>query len=150
MGQELTFRAANLADLPIVADLLKESGLPLAGVEEHLGGFLLSFEEGSLTGCAGLERYGSIALLRSVAVASEQRRRGLGQELVRRALVRARAEGIKSVLLLTTTAAHFFQRFGFVSISRAEVPGALRCSAELQGACPDSATVMKIDLADAG
>lgn len=143
---ELNFRAASLADLPKVVELLIASGLPVAGVEAHIDNFLLAFQEGSLAACAGLERYGATALLRSVAVDGRYRGMGLAQRLVAQQIAIARADGIESVLLLTTTAATFFERFGFQTISRAEAPAVVQCSVEFQGACPATAAVMRLDI----
>jgi amino-acid N-acetyltransferase len=50
------------------------------------------------------------------------------------------------VFLLTTTAENFFPSFGFQRIERADVPTELEQSPELRGACPASATVMKLTL----
>jgi amino-acid N-acetyltransferase len=141
------YRPGVQADLPKISELLTRADLPLAGVEEHVNDFLLAFRDGSLAGCASVERYGSAALLRSVAVAEEERNHGLGQELVRRTLDRLRAEGMEKVVLLTTTAVDFFQRFGFCEIQRADAPTAVKESVEFQCACPASATVMQMDLA---
>jgi amino-acid N-acetyltransferase len=142
----LSFRAAAPGDLPQVVELLTSSNLPLAGVAEHLSGFLLAFRAGSIAGCAALERYGETALLRSVAVADGLRNAGLGRQLVDRLVEDARAAGQTSLLLLTTSAAAYFERFGFQTISRAEIPCPVQGSAELQGACPASATVMRLNL----
>jgi amino-acid N-acetyltransferase len=54
----------------------------------------------------------------------------------------ARAEGLQAVYLLTTTAAAFFQRWGFAPHARAAVPGVVRASVELSQACPESATCL--------
>lgn len=141
-----TFRRATPADWPAIALLLTDANLPLAGAEEHVAGFLLAFLGAELVGTVGLERYGEAALLRSAAVAETERGSGLGQELVRRLLDRAHAEGIKSVALLTETAEHFFPRFGFRKVSRSEVPAALYDSVEFRGACPASSVAMLLDL----
>jgi N-acetylglutamate synthase-like GNAT family acetyltransferase len=45
--------------------LLRDSDLPLAGVEEHFDSFLVArTDEGALAGCVGLETYGDVGLLR--------------------------------------------------------------------------------------
>jgi amino-acid N-acetyltransferase len=142
----LTFRSAASADWPRVAVLLEDAGLPLTGAEDHLSRFVLAFSNGSLVGCAGLEAYGSCGLLRSVAVASSERSRGLGQQLVSRVLDHARAGGIREVVLLTETASAFFPRFGFEPITRDEAPEAVKASVEFRGACPASATAMRLRL----
>jgi len=141
-----TFRPATASDWPDIAALLRAADLPLAGAESHIDGFLLAFRDGALVGTAALEHYGEVALLRSVAVTAAERGLGLGQELVRRILDRARADGVTSVVLLTTTASGFFPRFGFRKTSRAEVPAAVKVSAEFRDACPVSSTVMMLHL----
>ena len=143
---ETSFRAASLADLPEIVELLTASGLPVAGVEAHIDAFLLARQEGSLAGCSGLERYGETALLRSVAVAEPYRGKGLARKLIAQLISVAQAEGIESMLLLTKTAAPYFEQFGFRTISRAEVPAAVQCSVQFQGACPASVTVMRLDV----
>lgn len=142
-----TFRGAGAADWPAVAELLTAAQLPLDGAADQIDGFLLALQDGALIGTAALERYGDAALLRSVAVAASGRGAGLGQELVRRLLGQAQAAGVRTVVLLTTTAAGFFPRFGFRTVTRADVPAALQASAEFRGACPATATVMRLDLA---
>ncbi len=136
------FRPATRADWSNIASLLTEAGLPLAGAQEHLGDFLLACHGEILAGCVALEHYDDTALLRSVAVAQAERGRGLGQELVRRMLAHASILGVRQVVLLTTSAANFFLRFGFYAIPREEVPPAVRESIEFREACPASATVM--------
>jgi amino-acid N-acetyltransferase len=141
-----TFRRAHEGDGPLVADLLRRARLPIDGVADHLPRFVLAFLDGALVGCAGLEVYGAPALLRSVAVAEEQRGTGLGQALVHRILDQARADGVREVFLLTETAPAFFPKFGFVPITRAEVPDAVKASVEFTGACCASAAVMRLPL----
>ena len=55
----------------------------------------------------------------------------------------ARERGIHTLFLLTTTAAPYFERFGFRRTTRDAIPSDVRASAELQGACPESAVVME-------
>lgn len=142
----MLFRTATSTDWPAVATLLTEAKLPLAGAEAHLEQFLLAFRGDQLVASAGLEVYGSSALLRSVAVSKTERGTGLGQEIVRLLLDRAYAAGLKRVGLLTTTADRFFPRFGFVRVTRADLPGELFASPEFQGICPSSSTAMLLDL----
>ena len=84
----------------------------------------------------------SVYLLRSLAVAPEQRGTGVGAALVRVALAAADAheQGRAGVGLLTETAAGYFDRFGFTAADRADLPAALSASPELTGACPATAT----------
>jgi N-acetylglutamate synthase-like GNAT family acetyltransferase len=137
-----TFRTAADEDWPDIAALLQSCNLPLDGAQDHLKHFLLAFENGRLAGVAGIENYQESGLLRSVAV--KERNVGLGRELVQRAIEQARMAGLRKLVLLTTTAADYFPRFGFTRISRDVVPMALQASEEFQGACPDSAIVMQL------
>jgi amino-acid N-acetyltransferase len=70
--------------------------------------------------------------------------------LVETLLDRAHGSRLDEIYLLTTTAENFFPKFGFVATTRATVPGALQASAEFQGACPDTAVVMKRKLTGLG
>lgn len=134
------------SDLPEILTLLEASRLPVAGIREHLGSALVAREHGKLVGCAAVEIYGSAALLRSVAVSEERRGEGLGQRLTEAALDLARERGVRDIYLLTTTAGHFFPRFGFTAIPRTELDPALAQSEELRGACPASALAMRATL----
>ncbi len=137
-------RCATPHDWPKIAALLAAADLPLTWAEAHLSDFFLAFRDDILIGTAGLERYGDTALLRSVAVAATERRQSLGQALVQQALAYAASLGLCQVVLLTTTAAGFFPRFGFQPINRAEVPLAAKASVEFQEACPTSAAVLSL------
>lgn len=148
----LTLRAATAADWPAVQALLQAHGLPTAGAREHLPTFLLAVAGGEVVGCAGAELHGDQALLRSVAVAPGLQGQGIGQALLQRLLLEANRRRVRRIALLTTTAADWFVRFGFERVSDHDAPAlreALAASAELQGVCPASATLMALTLADA-
>ena len=72
---------ARSGDLPAVLALLDAAGLPLEGVAEHFGQFLVARGSDRVVGAAGLELYGGAALLRSIVVHPEWRGRQLGQRL---------------------------------------------------------------------
>jgi amino-acid N-acetyltransferase len=137
-----TISAAAPPDLPAVLDLLERSQLPSAGLADHVASTLVARDGVRIVGTVALELYGQAALLRSVAVAAERRGRGLGQALTRAALELARQRGVRTVYLLTETAAAFFPRFGFRPIPRPEVDPAVLGSAEFTTACSVSALVM--------
>src|SRR5437667_4609199 len=139
-------RRATPHDWPEIATSLATADLPLAGAEAHLSDFFLAYRHDALIGSAGLERYDDTALLRSVAVDSTERGHSLGQALVQQVLTYAASSGVHQVVLLTTTAADFFLRFGFQPISRAEFPLAAQASMEFQEACSASATAMSLTL----
>jgi N-acetylglutamate synthase-like GNAT family acetyltransferase len=140
-----SIRLATEGDAAAVEALLVASHLPLDRVRDALGCFVVAHAEGQLVGVAGIEECGvraEHALLRSVAVDPAWRSRGLGRALVARAIALAESRGAKALYLLTTTAESYFPSFGFERTSRDAVPGDVRATAEFQGACPASATVM--------
>lgn len=140
-------RTARPADREAVDRLLRSAALPLDGVEEAFSRFVVAEAEGRVVGAIGVEDYGEHGLLRSVVVDPEWRGRGLGAALTARALEEARLHGRVALFLLTTTAEDFFPRFGFRRVARGEVPAPVLRSVEFRGACPDTAIVMRADLA---
>jgi amino-acid N-acetyltransferase len=139
---------AHNSDYAEVLTLLREVNLPVEGVPEHFGNFLVARSEaGHLVGCVGQERYGSVALLRSLAVSPAQRGAGLGRELTLEVLSAARASGVTEIVLLTTTAADFFQHhFGFATAERARYDAALANSPEWKLPRCSSATCLSLAL----
>ncbi len=142
-GSSALIRGATMADLPAVERLLTESKLPLDGVREALGSFLVAESGGTLVGVAGLEVCCEHALLRSVAVAPAWRSKGLGRELVMRVIADAESRGIQALYLLTTTAEKYFPSLGFEPIPRDDVPADVQTSGEFKGVCPTSATAIR-------
>ncbi|SRR6266536_242456 len=153
----IDIRHASLADLPAIEQLLTDADLPTAGVEEILradaGDFFvaeaetLDQRERLLVGVAGLEVCCDNALLRSVAVRPEWRRHAVGRDLVRRIVSEAESRGLHALYLLTTTAEHYFPRFGFEPIERRDVAPEIAETVEFKSACPSSAVAMKKSLA---
>jgi amino-acid N-acetyltransferase len=138
-----TIRVASAGDFAAVVRLLEAADLPRAGLKPTLPDFLVAEEGGRIVGAIGLELYGEYGLLRSAVVAEGRRATGLGTDLVESLVRRAESRGARVIYLLTTTAERFFPRFGFSAISRGEVAGPVQASEEFQGACPDSAVVMR-------
>ncbi len=138
-------RPARAADLPGVLDLLAAATLPVDGVAEGFAeGYAVAEAEGKLVAVIGIEPYGRVGLLRSAAVLPDYRGQGLGAELVRDRLAWARTRRLEALFLLTTTAEDYFPRFGFEPVTREALPPALSASAELRGACPDSARAFRL------
>src|SRR6185295_2635315 len=136
-------RSARYSDLPAVEELLGASELPIDGVRDHFANFVVAEEEGTIAGAVGLEKYGTVALLRSAVVSPRYRSGGVGRRLVEQLLERAEEAGVDEVYLLTTTAEKYFPKFGFTRTTRSAVPDPLKASAEFRGACPDTAIVMR-------
>jgi amino-acid N-acetyltransferase len=125
-----------------VQRLLAASSLPTTGIEAPGAEFLVAVAGERVVGCAGLERYGDVGLLRSVAVDPEWRGRGLGAGLTRGVLALAKQRGIVCIYLLTETSAQYFHGFGFRAIPRSQADAAVQGSAEFTELCPASATLM--------
>lgn len=148
-------RNATPADVPAIERLLTDADLPTAGVGEIIAAHSQDFfvaeagepGEGSVVGVAGLEVCCDNALLRSVAVRPEWRSHAVGRELVRRIVREAEGRGLHALYLLTTTAEHYFPRFGFERIERTDVAPEIAETVEFKSACPASAVAMKKTLA---
>ena len=137
-------------DLRGALDLLGRSELTHQDVNERWGHyFVVREDDGRVVGVAGLELHGEDGLLRSVAVDTDYRGQGLAAALVEAVLQRASRVGLRSVYLLTTTAAEYFARRGFAGCSRDAAPPAIRESWEFRTGCPSTATFMKRAVAQA-
>jgi amino-acid N-acetyltransferase len=143
---DVRIESARSDDLPAIRTLLDEHRLPHAAIERHVGDSLVARADDRVIGCAAVERYGAAGLLRSVAVAAAHRGTGLGIRLTAAALDHARARGVRTLYLLTETAADFFPRFGFRRVARAAVDPAVRQSVEFTSACPETALAMVTEL----
>jgi amino-acid N-acetyltransferase len=143
----MIFRQAVPKDWEAVRGLLGSSSLPIDGAQQHFANFLLAFEDGALAACGGLECYGDVALLRSVAVAPSHRGKGLGRAVCGRLLARARQRNIRTVVLFTESAQDFFVQMGFEVVPRTALPEQVNVSEELRGACPATAIAMLRSLA---
>jgi amino-acid N-acetyltransferase len=144
----LTINSAAPSDLADILALLAAVELPTDGVAAQLAGFLVARDAaGRLVGCVGLERYRDVGLLRSLAVAPESQRTGLGSRLVAALIERASAAGVREVTLLTTTARDFFaRRFGFTETRRAVYESRLAASPEWRLQTCASAAFMRLPL----
>jgi N-acetylglutamate synthase and related acetyltransferases len=139
-------RRAKVTDIETVNALLSANDLPTEGVADAIDDFIVAEVGDRLIGAIGLELYGRTGLLRSAVVSGERRGQGIGRALVGELLSKARSGNLDSLYLLTTTAEPYFESFGFAVVNRADVPEELNASAELRGACPDTATVMRLRL----
>jgi amino-acid N-acetyltransferase len=134
---------ARAEDGPPILQLLSAAQLPVDGLLDHLDTAVVARADDRVVGCAALELYTDGALLRSVVVDDSVNGQGIGTCLTRAALDLANVLGMPAVYLLTTTAAAFFPRFGFVRIARSDVPASVQESVEFRSACPSTAAAMK-------
>ncbi len=131
---------ASQSDLEAISSLLADLDLPTQGIADQFPlAFVKATSDGALVGCAALETYGRAGLLRSVAVKPSLQHSGIGRALVADRLAAARATKLDAVYLLTTTAADYFPRLGFVPCERGAAPTELTSSPEFASVCPASA-----------
>lgn len=135
--------AARTLDPTAVERLLEAAGLPLDGAVAAVEQGAVLREGETIVACAGLEPHGEAWLLRSVAVSSDRRGRGLGSRVVRAAEQTATAGGARELYLLTETAGPFFARLGYEPVDRAAVPPAVAASAAFAALCPLTVPVMR-------
>jgi len=136
--------SAQPADLPAIRALLTASGLPSADLTPaHLASFWIERDAAGLVGVVGLEPRGRAALLRSLAVRADARGRGLGGALLGQAEAQARAIGVETLHLLTTTAERFFAARGYAVAPRGAAPPEIQATAEFAGLCPSTSVCMR-------
>ena len=123
--------------------LLTAEKLPTADLPETLDTFLVTKQDGEVTGVVGLEIYGNFALLRSLAVDKAYRNQGLANTLLTEIEALAASKNLKAIYLLTETAPDYFSRKGYDKITRADVPAEVQQSTEFSHVCPQSAIVMR-------
>ena len=126
-----------------VKKLLSESGLPTEDITvQHLQQYFGCGSGLELEGVVGLELFGDVALLRSLAVASPRRGAGVGSGLVAQAERHARDQGVRALYLLTTTAEKFFLKRGYTRIPGQDAPAAIKATREFSDICPVSSACM--------
>lgn len=138
----LTVRRIADTETDRVESLLAANDLPNRDVREKPACFFLAYAGPELVGTGGIEQYGPNGLLRSVVVAESHRGSGYGTALCDALEAHARSDGVRTLYLLTTTAAPFFRRRGYESVARDAVPERIRATAEFTDLCPASATCM--------
>jgi amino-acid N-acetyltransferase len=138
------YPASTEEDLYAIKELLLRNDLPLEGVDDHWRTFVVARDGERTVGCGGAETYQFAALIRSIAVAEDYRRRGVGRRIVRHLLDRLASRGLREFYLLTTTAESYFRKRGFKTIDRDEVHPQLLASREFRDACPSTAVCMRL------
>jgi len=95
-------------------------------IERDAGLYTIIEHDGVIFGCAALypypeERTGEMAAL---TVLPDTQSQGDGERLLKRIEVRAKAQGLKSIFVLTTRTLHWFLKRGFVQVSADWLPEA--------------------------
>ena len=120
---------ARIQDAPQIHQLInyfadRDEMLPrsLSEIYENIRDYFVYRQGESVVACAALHViWSDLAEIRSVAVAREYQKKGIGTALVETCLEEARALGITTVFCLTYQPA-FFERFGLSQIDKMELP----------------------------
>ncbi|MFB6360073.1 MAG: arsenic resistance N-acetyltransferase ArsN2 [Halobacteriales archaeon] len=145
-ARDLTLRRATSESIDRVLELLRAHELPHADLPAKVDRFYLGYAGERMVAVGGLEQRGRHGLLRSVVVKEAERGQGYGVAVCGAIEDRAAESGIRSLYLLTTTAAPFFRTIGYRQIPRKTAPEAIRATTEFADYCPDSATCMRKDI----
>lgn len=131
-----------------IQQLLSTLDLPYSDLTpSDLEHFFVCRDGDEVVGLVGVELYGRVGLLRSLAVRPAYRDRGIGRRLTEQIEQHARQRGVEDIYLLTTTASDYFDRHGYETVRRDRLPEAIQSTEEASRLCPSSATCMKKVLA---
>ncbi|ABF07082.1 amino-acid N-acetyltransferase [Cupriavidus metallidurans] len=147
MIRDLRIRAAQPADAAAIGAVLERCGLPVDDLARLVGEFHVAVLESQIVGCACAELFGDSAIVRSVAVLREWRDQGIASHLVNAVMMRARANGSRRAVLLTSTCPSYFARYGFTLIHASKLPPEILESKEFQRMRNTSALCMCCELA---
>ena len=127
-----------------VLALISGAELPVEDLsDETMRNFMVARDkDDTIIGVVGIEMYQENGLLRSLAVDPVCREQGLGGRLTREIEAFARCNGIKTLYLLTTTAANFFPKFEYQVVPRDQTPESIQNTAEFKNLCPVSAVCL--------
>lgn len=142
----LQVNRASEEDLGSIIRLLRQYDLPTQDIGDSDIEFYVVKKGRDLVACVGLEIIGDTALLRSLAIEKESAHQGIGTQLVKFILDESSVKQLKSIFLLTETAAPFFTKLGFKTIERKSAPEGIQRSTEFSELCAETAVCMKIDL----
>jgi amino-acid N-acetyltransferase len=95
-------------------------------IERDIANYTIIEHDGVIFGCAALYPYPEkqTAEMAAVTVSPQSQGQGDGEKLLKRIEQRARAQGIKSIFVLTTRTMHWFIKRGFVQVDPDWLPEA--------------------------
>jgi amino-acid N-acetyltransferase len=123
-------------------ELLKKNNLPTEDINP--GTQLFVVEDGDeVIATVAVEYDYNDALLRSLSVSEDKRSSGIGAELVDFIEDYVSKQGVRTIYILTTTAANFFSRRGYTLIDRSNVPQFIKDTKEYSVICASSSNLMR-------
>lgn len=149
---------AKISDVPQIQQLVNyfaDRGemlpRPLSEIYENLRDYFVVREGERVVACAALHiNWSDLAEIRSVAVAEDQQKQGVGAEIVEACMDEARELGIPTVFCFTYKPA-FFGKSGFSQVDKMELPrkvwvDCIRCPKFPN--CDEIAMVCKLEAGD--
>lgn len=120
---------ARISDVPqmhklinFFADRGEMLARPLSEIYENIRDFFVIRQGKRVIACAALHiSWSDLAEVKSVAVAEDCQRQGIGDQLVKACLKEAKALGLPTVFCLTYKPG-FFEKMGFTQIDKMELP----------------------------
>jgi amino-acid N-acetyltransferase len=141
MTQTLYEVSVNSGAFEALEAMLAAENLPADDIRQPGRHFFVYGD--NIEGFGGLEVYGTQGLLRSVVIASSRRGAGVGTALIAALEDEAHKRGIETLWLLTTSAADFFIKQGYLPTERSQAPKDIAASQEFAELCPSTATCMR-------
>ena len=127
---------------------LQAERLPVDDLAEAGRTFFRVREGANTLGFGGYEIYGDVALIRSLVVLPEARKRGIGKAVAGLILKHAGREGARHAYLLTESASDFFEQLGFRKIAKDAAPAAILSTRQAAALCPASAVLLMREIDD--
>ncbi len=120
---------ARISDVPQMHELINHFAdkgemlaRPLSEMYENIRDYFVVREGGRVIACAALHvNWSDLAEIKSVAVAEDSQRQGIGNQIIRACLREARKLGMPTVFCLTYKP-QFFSGFGFSQVEKMELP----------------------------
>jgi amino-acid N-acetyltransferase len=120
---------ARISDAPRMHELInyfagrgEMLARPLSEIYENIRDYLVVRENGQVIACAALHvSWSDLAEIKSMAVAEDKQKQGIGNQLVEACLGEAEKLGIATVFCLTYKPA-FFEKHGFSQVDKMELP----------------------------
>jgi amino-acid N-acetyltransferase len=120
---------AIITDAPQIHRLINhfaDKGLmlprPLSEIYENIRDYFVCKNDTQVVACASLHViWADLAEIKSVAVAEESQKQGIGERFIKACLTEARELGIPTVFCLTYQPG-FFEKFGFTQLDKMDLP----------------------------
>lgn len=139
----LQLRKACREDISAIFALLQQVHLPLPLKNESVAFLVAELPGKGIAGCIGWEIHGNCALLRSLAVETSFRNRGMATALTESAMDELARGDITEFVLLTVDAVNFAARLGFEKTDRQDLPSQIKECLQISSSICKSASCMR-------